>query len=228
MNRKTWLITLLILATLVITIDFFFIHLLFPSKKKAFLESLFEKPTDNSAYAPLPAGLKVSYTPIERVGNDTYQKVLSDCFTDPDLRQAASPTDLIKALEKKFGLQSRIFNGETIFFKADQQERRIHIVPINGPQGSYRELSFFTIDASGLPSPVPLSEEQARNPTPEFLTSLIGNSVIFYHSLKETLLFADRTVAVVEWINDDTREIQITANEKTFSCQFRQCECRGN
>jgi hypothetical protein len=227
MTRKTLLSTLLALAFLVLAVDYLFVHVLFPHKRKLFLERLFDAPQNFSAASPLPPGLKTEFAPAERVGPDHFKKSLEECVSDPELKASPSPKDLLVQLEKKYGIKSRTQNHENIhFITSDQQERRLEITTAITDQGPSHELHLFTVDAQGMPSPVDIDPSMMANPTPQVLAALIKDGVIKYHQIKETIMFNHEIPVMVDWINDDTKDFQIVTDKKTMSCQYLDCTCK--
>ncbi len=227
MKRKTWIGILLSLTLLVLAVDYFFVHVLFPHKKRLFLEKLFEPVTASVTSSILPPGLKSEYAPIEAIGSDDFSLALKECLADSELRSSSSPQALIHNLEKKYGVQRRVFTSEKIHFTdAEKQEQRLLITSVSTPEGVVRELHLFTLTADHLPTPVELDPALTNNPTPDFLTNLLKDKTIVYDELKETIYFNKETPFVIEWVNGEPKEFQMVGDKKTLSCQYLHCSCQ--
>jgi hypothetical protein len=226
MDRKTWLTTLLVLFTAVLTIDYFFVNVLFPEKKKEFLRRLFESSHTMSFSLPIPAGLKTSYPPLTK-GENNFAEAVVDCYEDSEFSSSKSPKDLIKKLEKKFSVSKRTFHLEDItFINSKNENMRVNVAPISTDVDQIREMHLFKMAESGLPIPVPLDQNTSRNPDPQFLNNLFKGSTITSHLLRETILLGNENIIVIEWLNDEVAKLQTLADNKTLSCALNVCSCR--
>ncbi len=226
MNRKTWILILIGLALLVLTVDYVFIHVLFPHKKRLFIENLFASPTSQLTTSTLPPGLKSDYLPLQKIGSDNFKTAVADCLSNEGLRSSASPEDLILNLEKKYGLIKRVFNSENIRFKDNQQqEHRLLMTALSTPEGLTKEAHLFSVSPDQIPTPEDLDPALMMNPTPEFLTNLLQDKTIIYDELKEMIYFNSETPLVVTWVNGWPQEFQMVGDHKTLSCLYLQCAC---
>ena len=227
MNRKTWIFILISLALFVLTVDYVFVHVLFPYKKRIFLETLFTSASPQLSTSTLPTGLKSDYVPLQKIGLDNFKKTLADCLSEAQLKASASPQELIFNLEKKYGLKKRVFNSENIrLHDHQQQEQRLLINALSTQEGLTREVHLFSISPDQIPTPVELDPTLMINPSAEFLTGLLKDKTITYDELKETIYFNKETPLVITWVNGEPQEFQMVGDQKTLSCLFLQCECR--
>ncbi len=226
MNRKTWLVIFVGLAFVVLAVDLVFVHILFPYKKRIFLESLFVTTPSKLATSTLPSGLKSDYLPVQKIGSDNFNSALAGCLSDDLLKSSRSPLELILNLEKKYGLKKHVFNLENIRFKdSQQQEQRLLISALSTEEGLTKEAHLFIINSDQVPTPVELDPTLTVNPTAEFLTSLLKDKTIIYDELKETIYFNGETPLVITWVNGEPQEFQMVGDKKTLSCLFLQCLC---
>lgn len=227
MNRKTWFMTLLALFLTVLAIDYFFINVLFPSKKKAFLKRLFESSVELSYSLPLPPGLKTEFPPLALGQGDNFRETVAQCFQDKDLQNSKSPKDFLETLQKKFHVSKKIFHLEIIhFLNAKKEAMRIHVAPITADETQIREMQLFRVLDSGLPAAIAINPEMARNPTPEFLRDLFRDATVTFHQLRETILLGNNNIVLSEWLNGEITKLQTAADNKTFSCDVRTCTCK--
>ncbi len=232
MKSKSWIITILSLTLLVLAVDYLFVHILFPHKKKIFLDNLFETPSYSITTSTLPSGLKTEYVPLEKVGSDNFNLALENCLSDPDLKSSSSPQALVHNLEKKFGIKKRVFTSETVHFINQQRspslksEQRLLITALSTAEGVIREANLFKLNSNQLPVPVDLDPTLATNPTSEFLKNLLIDSTITYDEMKETIYFNSKTPLVIEWVNGEPKDFQMVGDQKTLSCQYLHCSCQ--
>jgi hypothetical protein len=225
MDRKTWIITLILLAAFVLAVDFFFIHVLFPIKKKAFMDRIFQSPPELGSSLPLPDGLRASYEAPPHGGDQNFSKTVSECFSDSNLAASANPKELFERLEKKYQIKKRMIQSEQInYTNSNNEPMKLAAFP-EGPEGNQVIVVHLYKMEKDLPSPAPIDPVKARNPTKEFLSDVIGNSTVTYHQLKETVLLGNENVAKIEWVNDDIVDFQTVADKKTFTCSGLTCTC---
>lgn len=225
-NRKTWYFTLLALILLVLSVDYFFIHILFPEKKKAFLEKLFDSPPELGYSLPLPSGIKTAYPPSNFFGENNFKKMLSECFSDPALSKSQNPKDFLAGLESAYGIKRRVFHNESInFTNAQNEPMQLRTLPISNESNHIREIHLFKIEPDGLPSPITLDPTKAQNPSTEFLETLLKDATVTYHQLKETVFLGNENVAVLDWVNGEIDSLQTVGDKNGFSCKQMTCVC---
>ncbi len=235
MDRKTWLTTFIALTMAVLAVDYFFVSVLFPGKKKAFLQRLFDSSAELSYSLPLPPGLKTGFPVSSAKEKDNFREIVSKCFSDSNFSSSKSPKDLLGELQEKFSVSKKIFHLENIhFINAKNESFRINVAPVSTNGSQISEMHVFKVLESGLPSPLPISPEMARNPTASFLSDLFRDATITYHQLRETVLLGNNHIVLVEWVNGDIAKLQTTtkattdgqADDKTFSCENLFCFCK--
>jgi hypothetical protein len=109
----------------------------------------------------------------------------------------------------------------------DGSIRRLHIIQSDQSGGkSARELRYFSLDAEGLPVPIPLPDKDRLDPKPEYIESLKKEGTVVYHQVKENRTLQDGSNISLDVINNSVYEFQLFGKEKTFSCRQLNCQCR--
>lgn len=220
MNRKYGFFIFLSLFVVVLVTDYFFIHILFPAKKKAFLERLFDKPPQQAMEAfPLPAGLKVRYPVEELPGENTFAAALKECIVSNEVGITDSPKDLLKRLEDRYGIRKRSLHFESLHFEKENSAKyQIHVNSTESVNPDSQEVQLFQVNAAGMPSPM--------ESTLTDMQILIRDATLTYHHLKETIVFGNEDVAIVEWLNEEPKEFQMAENDRALSCLYLTCVCK--
>lgn len=177
-------------------------------------------------------------SPAAQIPDEQFQKKMNECLQlekiaaeaklGAVLKLSSTPKALLENLKKSGDLQKSHFQFENYHLDlANGEERRIHLLPAEQTQSKdQKELRLFKLDSEGLPQPIKLSREQKLNAKSEVIEKLKAEGTVKFHQLKETLFFSHDLVADVEWINDETKDVQFIWNKKVFSCRELNCECR--
>ncbi|MBX2987285.1 MAG: hypothetical protein KF802_05245 [Bdellovibrionaceae bacterium] len=231
MDRKTWLVSVLVAMGLVLAADYFFLHLLFPLKKAALMEEmnrdveehLRENPTEppptpdndpEAAPAPEPGAKNES----------SFRKSVQECFKGQV--SARDPKDLLRGLKR----QGLVLNEVTVenwhVRRPNGQEERIMVVASDRENANGRkEVRLFGVDDEGLPVPKPLPAAKAFDPKEDFIAALKKPGRLVFHQRQESHNGPEGLSASVEWVNEDVRDLQVFLKEKTLSCRDSDCRC---
>jgi hypothetical protein len=225
MSLKQKIFSVVTSIFIVLLIDQFFLHYLFPIKKAAYLkianhevqESLNAHPPNEDLTPTLPHQPILENRPVRKL--TSFKQAAEECLGGT----WSSSENLAKDLERTYGVQTKNKDIENYHMKiASGEERRIHITI--GPLDR-KSVRYFAVDDEGLPVPVPLKPEQ-RNLTPDqLIEELKTEGQIFLHQSKERWLLGNGSTFNVTFENDQAREFQIFGPSRTLSCLEDSCQC---
>lgn len=245
MIRWRWVLTLLGILGLVLLVDYFVLHVLFPWKKAAILEeinrrvelSLKHQPVESSSPGQTPSESMDPAAPsnpaeasVPSTSNseetDNFAETLAACWQDHSHSQAQNPVGLVRDLEAT-GVRERRLQLENWHLRLPSgEEKRIMLLPSDRENANGRlEVRLFDVDAEGLPVPQKLGPK-AYNPSARFLQELKSQGEIQFHQRKENIALNDGQSLDVEWINGQLHDLQVFTNNKSFSCRNLNCHCQ--
>lgn len=242
-RRPRWILTFLIVFCLLLAVDYFFLHFLFPLKRAAVMEELGRKVEESLdreppdvPHPPTPSVPTPDAPPIHEpsmkdspgaaLPRGTFREAVHACFDGREDTEE-NPTELMARLESSRELASKDTPIENWHVgRPDGREERIMLVWSDRPNaGGKKEVRLFGVDAEGLPIPRKLDEKRAFDPSTEYVESLKSPGEVLFHQRKEILKFADGTSASVEWVDGSVREMQLFLAAKTLSCFNLDCRC---
>lgn len=226
MTLKQKIFAIITSIFVVLLIDQFFLHYLFPIKKAAFIKVANQEVVDALQAHP-PSDLDNSSAPATQ---PKLQPRPTQRLTD--FRTAAeaclggtwtTASTLAADLEKTYGVQSKSRDIENFHLKTPSgEEKRIHIT-MESPDK--KQVRFFAVDSEGLPVPIPLTSEQRQLSADQLIESLKTEGQIFLHQSKERWLLGNGSSFIVTFENNETREFQIFGASRTLSCLENSCQC---
>lgn len=218
---KIWITWALILFSLGLAADYFFLHLLFQQKQQALSESLktgslLAEPGDKSS--SLPESVKET-TPADS-GKNTFLDALKKCAPEIAAQTIATPEALIEYLQKSIGIKHKEIPLENYHLTLDNgDQRRIQIlVDDNTNSSDKKELRFFKLDQEGIPERLALSED-------ETLESLLSKGKITRHEVRSELVLKDGSSLNLEMHDNKVFEFQYNNHGQLLSCRFQDCLC---
>lgn len=227
MDRRRWILSLLIVISAVLITDYLFWHYIFTPKKAALElnleEEVEEKLIEESPLPPSELPLQQSAPPDSSSNRSPLRERIEACeeFREQNLDQ------LVEALGEKGISQSWVSIENWRILRPDGREQRVMVIPAEGENTKEsKEVRFFDVDAEGLPIPLPLDRTKALNPTAEFLDSLKNPGQIIAHNQSQEVAYVDGTQALIKWSNNRVQELQIrTSQQKSLACQNQSCRC---
>lgn len=238
-KRPHWILTFLIIFGLLLAVDYFFLHFLFPLKRAAVMEELGRKVEESlerdppykpaSPDVPAPDAPPVHEPKLKdgaALPEATFRDAVHACFggaRDGD----ENPTDLVRDLESERGLASKETPIENWHIgRPDGREERVMLLTSDRPNAAGRkEVRLFGVDAEGLPIPRELDARKSFDPSDTYVEGLKSPGRVLFHQKKEVVKFNDGTSANIEWVDGSVREMQIFLASRTLSCLNLQCRC---
>ena len=225
MTFKQKLFAIIASIFVVLLIDQFFLHILFPIKKAEFVKNVNQKvqeslqahpPSEDLTPAPTPQPT-LKPRPVQNLTN--FKTAAEECLGG----EWTSSIDLAKNLEKTYGVQSKTKDIENFHLKNQNgEERRIHITAESADK---KQVRYFAVDNEGLPIPIPLTAEQRKMTPDQQIESLKAEGQVFLHQSKERWLLGNGSTFLVTFENNMTREFQIFGPFRTLSCLEDSCQC---
>jgi hypothetical protein len=154
----------------------------------------------------------------------------------PSGSEVVTLDDLSRALtQNERQAPKREFEWRNVHFvTSDGEKRRLRLARDFSSGGhAILRLQLFTLDEEGLPVPIPVPTEDARNPSDEVIHKYLDKSRILETQEKETLLFggARQLRLAVETKNGAVRSLEISDRSTSFQCQTGrqsdaiECKC---
>lgn len=242
MKRSTWILSALAALALVFAADYFFLHILFPLKKAAYLEEMnrdvdehlrnegppvMEHIQESEPPPPVPpdnGSMTEENSPVAAANPASFQDSLKLCFGGKV--SAANPQDLVQKLESRGVISTETALENWHVVRPNGEEERIMVVPSDRENARGRkEVRLFGVDEEGLPVPKVLPRVKAFDPKEEFIASLKTPGRLVFHQKQEAVTFRDGSSASIEWQNEHIRDLQVFLPEKTLSCRDLNCRC---
>lgn len=238
-RKIRWWYTIPIVLAFGLLADYFVLHILFPIKQQAILDSswngmteserdLFKKQSDTTNSV-----VQSQATNKPEARDAAYQsqllQVLADCAPEVRAQGISTLEGLYTYAEKSIGVNSEIVDIENYNYRLrDGVERRLHIIPADDTNSSQnKELRYYKLDHEGYPERIPLSAKESLNPTPDFLANMMKDATIHLHQIKKRLDLKDGTRLSVNIVNQQIQELEFFGTEKTLQCNLQTCRC-GN
>ncbi len=225
MSFKQKIFAIIASIFVVLLIDQFFLHILFPIKKAEFLKNANQKvqeslqahpPNEDQTPDPVAAPALIP-RPAQNLTN--FKTAAKECLGG----EWTTAIDLAKNLEKNYGVQSRSKDIENFHLKNQKgEERRIHITSETADK---KQVRYFAVDREGLPIPIPLTNEQRKMTPDQQIENLKSDGQVFLHQSKERWLLGNGSTFLVTFENNVTREFQIFGPFRTLSCLEDSCQC---
>lgn len=110
------------------------------------------------------------------------------------------------------------------------KERRLRLEITESDSGQIgRELHYFAVDRTGLPTPIELEPEKAMNPSDEVINQMLKEGEVFTKEKASVAFFPNQ--ARVEYVEKDGQlsELEFYMNEHQFRCHDvkvpENCQC---
>lgn len=222
---KTWILWALILFTLGLAADYYFLHVLFQIKQESLQAPSINEvatPADASATtidpSPLPQGHEENPgTPPEV---DNFHESLQKCAPEIAAQGLGTPEALVQYLQKTIGIQSEEVSLENFHLTLpDGSQRRIQVVIADNTNSTTKkELRLFKLDPEGYPERLPLK-------TTDNLKSLLALGSLARHEVRSQFTLKDGSSLSLELHNDQVFEFQFNNQGQLLSCRHRACHC---
>lgn len=111
------------------------------------------------------------------------------------------------------------------------EKRRLRIeVEATGEEGSGLRLQYYGVDKEDLPVPIPLSDEQSKNPSDEFIASLENQGKVTLREEARRGVFSKGAELYYTERNGSLSELELSYEGKSVKCQDLQsshgtCNC---
>lgn len=213
--KKSFFVVVLILV--ILSVDFFLLHIVFPVKKEKFLKEINQKVEASLEKHPPEAHYEAS---APKTVEADFKTAAQACLGSTWGQYQSFPMEL----EKIYKVQSKSVDIENFHLKIKSgEERRIHIV--SDGQSKNRTLRFFGLDDENLPTPIPLTPAQRQMPIDTLIADLKSQGKVFFHQSKERWQLGNGSTMVVTFENKEAVEFQLFGQEKTLSCLKDSCQC---
>lgn len=207
------ILVLIFLTLLILLVDSFFFHFIFPVKKQKILTNLNQNVVQSLEQKPPTDALE----PIPFL---EFQKVTKRCLDHSWSSFNDFPGDYIK----QHPIKSKTTEIENFHLKtSDKKTLRLHI--LNESTKRLVEVYLFELDAQGQLLPIPLSVSQRNLKPSELIKELKSLGEAFHHETKERWQLENGHVLVITFINNTVKDFQLFTDSKTFSCEQDQCFC---
>ncbi len=225
MSFKQKIFAIIASIFIVLLIDQFFLHVLFPLKKAEFLKIANHEvqqalqthpPQEDQTPTPLTQPALVP-RPAQKLTD--FKQAAEECLGG----EWTTSENIAQDLEKTFGVQSKTVDIENFHLKTEtKEERRIHITSENPDK---KQIRYFAIAQDGSPVPIALTAEQRKMSSKKLIDQLKSEGQIFLHQTKERWLLGNGSTFLVTIENNMTREFQIFGPIRTLSCLANSCQC---
>ena len=234
-RKIRWWYTIPIVLLLGVLADYFVLHILFPIKQQALLDSSWNGMTDDerALFAKQEIASKPSATSKPEARDAAFQsellRALQDCAPEVRAQGVTTLESLYTYAEKSIGISSETVDIENYNYRLrDGVERRLHIIPADETNSSQnKELRYYKLDHEGYPERIYLSPKESLNPTPELLASMMKDATIHLHQIKKRIDLKDGTRLSVNIVNQQIQVLEFFGVEKTLQCTLQTCRC-GN
>lgn len=221
MSFKKRVLYILVVIVTVLTVDFLFLHYVFPAKRERFLKELNHAVNTSLEEHPPGNGSKLEKMAAKAQDNSDgdFKTTSQACLGSTWSSYETFPDEL----KRTYKIQSQVTDIENFHLKLPNgEERRIHVVSDGRNQKTVR---FFGLDAEGLPTPIPLSAELRSQSMDKVVENLKSQGQIFFHQSKERWLLGNGSTLVVTFENGKAYEFQLFGSDKTLSCLKNSCQC---
>ena len=176
----------------------------------------------------LAPGAESAIPEVKKEAELSFAQILSDmdeCFglKSPELPPSSrlSIDTLLSQVQADWGLPIRIEDRWMSWHLRNREgrERRLRLEVTENDEGrTTRELHYYAVDREGLPIPLELDPEKARNPSDETLNQMLREGDVFFKERAGVVQFSDN--GRIDFINVDgtLSEIEMVKNEAIFRC----------
>lgn len=221
---KTWILWILILFFLGLATDYFFLHVLFPTKMDSAkdvvaatvnLNTTKNLPT-HTFETPVSEEKKENPEPQE----DNFRDSLEKCAPEIAAQGLGTPEALIEYLKKSVGMANEEIDLENFHLTLpDGTHRRIQLVIADNTNStSKKELRLFKLDQEGFPERLTLSPGDT-------LQSLLALGELTQHEVKSRISLKDGSSLLLEMHNNQVFELQFNNLGHLLSCRYSSCHC---
>lgn len=223
---STWILWAVILFSLVITVDYFFFHILFKDsvtqgtsqEDSSDLQNNNRKLDDSFIEDRYHS--KADAVVRESDFQDNFFETLQNCAPEIAAQTIATPEALLAYLQNSVGIKTEEVSIENYHLTLpDGSIRRVHVV-VNDNTNSpdKKEIRLFKLDDEGYP-------ERLDLPAGATLKSLIEMGKLDKHEIKKAATFQDGSSIDAEMHDKKVYEFQYNNHGKVFSCRFSNCHC---
>lgn len=236
--------------------DYLFLHQLFPKKQKDLLTALnaqVEKAlsstangSGNAIVSAVSAAMPTddvhgeindgelgggSNVDAADMAVDNFKSELKNCSFEKNFL-ANNSGELLTELKASNQVQQDQATIKNIHFKnASGESIRLHLLFNDSSNGQTRnglpsEVRMFKLDAEGLPLPVALPPDKAKNPSAKYLTELQSDGNVQLIHEKRDIRLKDGSEILAEVINGKIRDFQWLQKQSSLNCRHSNCHCR--
>lgn len=177
---------------------------------------------------PSPEGPLPSLGPQLRVIGDCLQ--ISNSLNDDAALNLTALTDSLRGELGDLVVNDTDWKNVHILLPNGEKRRLRMEVEAAGEEGSAQRLQYFGVDSEDLPVPIPLTEEQSKNPSADFIASLENQGKVTMREEARRGLFSKGAEIYYTERNGALSELELSYEGKSVKCQDLQsnhgnCNC---
>jgi len=227
-NRRNLFVTVLVGAALLgAALYFFGGHSTAPDESSTpateQLPATESTPTTFNATAPTPQPTPSSEKPLPPLG--PHLREIGDCLSiknslndDADLSFTSLNDSLRNELGDLVATETEWKNVHMTLPNGEKRRLRME-VEATSEEGSALTLKYFGVDKEDLPIPIPLTKEQSRNPSPEYITSIENQGKVTLREEARRGLYSKGAEIYYTERNGSISELEISYQGKSVKCQ---------
>ncbi|MFN7728298.1 MAG: hypothetical protein ACK5P7_04005 [Bdellovibrio sp.] len=186
------------------------------------------EPSGPESMGDLAPGAESAIPELKKEAELSFAQILSDmdeCFglKSPELPPSSSLSieTVLSHVQSDWGSPIRIEDRWMSWHLRNREgrERRLRLEVTENDEGrTTRELHYFAVDREGLPIPLELDPEKARNPSDETLNQMLREGDVFFKERAGVVQFSDN--GRIDFVNIDgtLSEIEMVKGEAIFRC----------
>lgn len=222
---KTWILWAVVLFLLSLTVDYFFLHLLFDKDAKSAQIETTPVPTEsvNLEGPAEPVDVEDLSQPTDQIppaGDGNFLNELKKCLPEIAAQAIATPEAFVEYLQKSVGAAKEKITLENYDITLpDGSLRRIQVLSADTTRSAEKHgLRLFSIDKEGHQEALALQDSDTKE-------SLLQMGKLNRHSIKSEIELGDRSRLLLEKWDNRIAEFQFSDQAKNLSCQQTTCKC---
>lgn len=187
-----------------------------------------------NATAPTPQPTPSPDGPLPSLG--THLRSIGDCLQISNSLNDDAALSLTALTDSLRGELGDLITNDTDWKNVhillpNGEKRRLRMeVEAVGEEGSAQRLMYFGVDQEDLPVPLPLTEEQSKNPSADFVTSLENQGKVTLREEAHRGIFSKGAEIYYTERNGALSELELSYEGKSVKCQDLQsihgnCNC---
>lgn len=210
---KIWIIWAVILFSVGLVADYYFLHILFHEKKGSKEAAIEASPSGTASEKQLNQSEVLSEVPD--TGKNNFLVTLQQCAPEIAAQAISTPEALLLYLRKSVGVVSEEITLENYnLILPSGSVRRIEVVS----RGKKNDIAYFEVNAKGTSKSLPLKKNES-------LQELLAQGKLQNHRMKTQAVLKDGSTLTTEIHDNEVYEFQFNNQGKIISCRYTECRC---